>query len=48
MISLNIKALVSNKAIVLARLYKRIVFFEWFAIVSLTTWLLMIFMIILH
>lgn len=32
----------------LAALYKKIVMFEWFAVASLTSWLLLIFSTILH
>lgn len=45
---LSIKALVGNKTIVLAKLYKKIIFLEWFAVVGLSTWILMVFMTILH
>ena len=45
---LNIKTLVDNKSIILAKLYKKIIFFEWFAVAGLTAWLLMVFMTILH
>ncbi len=40
----------SNKreSTVLKGLYERIVFFEWFAVAGLTSWLLMLFVTILH
>ena len=37
-----------TKTVVSKDLYKKIVFFEWFAVAGLTSWLLMLFVTILH
>lgn len=48
MIYLNLKAQIDNKGIILVRIYKRIIFFEWFAVAGLAMWLLFLFTTILH
>lgn len=48
MIYLNLKAQIDNKEIILVRIYKRIIFFEWFAVAGLAMWLLFLFTTILH
>jgi hypothetical protein len=45
---LNAKIQAGNKIIATTKIYKKIILIEWFFVAGLTTWLLMIFMTILH